>query len=118
MDKKLPSKKQQELLRFVDGFIKGNGYGPSYREIQKALGYKSVSTVAVHIDGLVTKGLLAKTGEYRARSVELVVENKTNPDLIGLGWLKQQEKKLRAAQKVDEADCLVKAITILDQKSS
>lgn len=65
------SKRQQELLSFVDGFIKGNGYGPSYREIMRALGYKSVSTVAIHIDALITKGYLARR-DKSARSLEVV----------------------------------------------
>ena len=65
------SKKQQELLQFVDGFIKGNGYGPSYREIMRALGYKSVSTVAVHVEGLIAKGYLRRQGSS-ARSLEVV----------------------------------------------
>lgn len=65
------SKRQRELLQFVDGFIKGNGYGPSYREIMRALGYKSVSTVAIHIDGLIAKGYLRKT-THSARSLEVV----------------------------------------------
>ena len=65
------SKKQQELLSFVDGFIKGNGYGPSYREIMRALGYKSVSTVAIHIEGLIAKGYLARR-DKSARSLEVV----------------------------------------------
>jgi len=71
------SKKQRELLNFVDGFIKGNGYGPSYREIMRALGYKSVSTVAVHIDGLIAKGFLIKR-DHSARSLE-VVSTDTRP---------------------------------------
>lgn len=66
-----PSKKQRELLSFIDGFIKGNGYGPSYREIMRALNYKSVSTVAVHVEGLIAKGLLIKHGRS-ARSLEVV----------------------------------------------
>lgn len=44
------TKKQKQMLDFIDGFIKGNGYSPTYREIMRALGYKSVSTVAKHID--------------------------------------------------------------------
>jgi SOS-response transcriptional repressor LexA len=68
-----PSKKQRELLSFIDGFIKGNGYGPSYREIMRALDYKSVSTVAVHVDGLITRGLLYKK-DHSARSLEVVTE--------------------------------------------
>jgi repressor LexA len=65
------SKRQRELLNFVDGFIQGHGYGPSYREIMRALGYKSVSTVAVHIDGLMAKGYLHKH-DRSARSLEVV----------------------------------------------
>lgn len=65
------SKRQRELLNFVDGFIQGHGYGPSYREIMRALGYKSVSTVAVHIDGLMAKGYLRKHNRS-ARSLEVV----------------------------------------------
>ncbi len=65
------SKRQQELLSFVDGFIKENGYGPSYREIMTALGYKSVSTVAIHIDNLISKGYLSRH-DKSARSLEVV----------------------------------------------
>jgi len=71
MEKQRSSKKQRELLNFVDIFIQGHGYGPSYREIMRALGYKSVSTVAVHIDGLIAKGYLNKR-DHSARSLEVV----------------------------------------------
>jgi SOS-response transcriptional repressor LexA len=69
-----PSKKQRELLNFIDGFIKGNGYGPSYREVMRALDYKSVSTVATHIDGLITRGYLRKK-DNSARSLEVVAQD-------------------------------------------
>ena len=65
------TKRQKELLDYVDGFIKENGYGPSYREIMNAIGYKSVSTVAIHIDGLISKGFLRKR-DNSARSLEVV----------------------------------------------
>lgn len=68
------TKRQKELLDFVDGFIKEHGYGPSYREIMNGLGYKSVSTVAVHVDGLIAKGYLNKR-DNSARSLELVSAN-------------------------------------------
>lgn len=71
MDNQRASKKQRELLQFIDGFIKGNGFGPSYREIMRALGYKSVSTVAIHVDGLITRGYLRKA-THSARSLEVV----------------------------------------------
>lgn len=71
MDMNRSTKKQRELLNFIDSFIQGNGYGPSYREIMRALGYKSVSTVAVHVDGLMKKGYLRKRDHF-ARSLEVV----------------------------------------------
>lgn len=105
------TKKQQELLRFVDGFIKGNGYGPSYREVMRALGYKSVSTVAVHVDALIAKGFLKKS-EYSARSIELVEQSTENKHLT---WLRAQAKKLRAKELTEDADTLDAAIAILEK---
>ncbi len=67
-----PTKKQRELLSFIDGFIKGNGYGPSYREIMRALDYKSVSTVATHINGLIERGWLVKK-DNSARTLEVKI---------------------------------------------
>jgi repressor LexA len=71
-----PTKKQKELLSFIDGFIKGNGYGPSYREIMRALDYKSVSTVATHINGLIARGWLVKK-DNSARTLEVVMPGDT-----------------------------------------
>lgn len=65
-----PSKKQRELLSYIEAFIKTNGYGPSYREIMHALHYKSVSTVAIHVDNLIKKGQLRKR-DHSARSLEV-----------------------------------------------
>ncbi len=65
------TKRQKELLQFVDAFIKDQGYGPSYREIMSGIGYKSVSTVATHIEGLIAKGYLNKR-DHSARSLEVV----------------------------------------------
>src|SRR5690349_22603607 len=92
MSEKRASKKQRELLTFIDTFIKTTGYGPSYREIMRALDYKSVSTVAVHIDGLITAGLLQKT-DNSARSLE-IIDQKTeqNPDRPYIDWLKKHIK--------------------------
>ena len=68
------TKKQKELLAYVDNFIKEHGYGPSYREVMSGMGYKSVSTVAVHIDGLIDRGYLRKR-DNSARSLEVISTN-------------------------------------------
>ena len=70
------TKRQKELLEYVDAFIQEHGYGPSYREIMNSIGYKSVSTVAIHIEGLIAKGFLRKT-DNSARSLEVVTTNAT-----------------------------------------
>ena len=95
------SKKQLELLKFVDGFIKGNGYGPSYREIMRSLGYKSVSTVAIHVENLITKGYLRRT-DKSARSLEVVtLETSEITKSTGKDW-KTELHGYIAAQKLDE----------------
>jgi repressor LexA len=114
------SKKQQELLQFIDGFIKGNGYGPSYREIMRALGYKSVSTVAVHVDGLITKGYLRKK-DHSARSIEVVtLRNDTVKQQVavltvpGMKWLEGEiEKRIKAEDDKDQIITLITAAEIL-----
>jgi SOS-response transcriptional repressor LexA len=116
MPEKRPSKKQRELLSFIDGFIKGYGYGPSYREIMRALDYKSVSTVAVHVDGLITRGLLRKI-DNSARSLEVVSQAPVkNPEDEHITWLKKQINKLQSdesTQSSAKVDTLEKALQIL-----
>ena len=64
-----PTKKQRELLTFIEQFIATNGYSPSYREIMKGLNYTSVATVSLHINKLIRRGHLAKR-DHSARSLE------------------------------------------------
>jgi hypothetical protein len=75
-----PSKKQHELLSFIEGFIAEHGYGPSYREIMRSLDYKSVSTVSVHINGLIARGHLQKK-DNSARSLEVI--GVSTPKVVG-----------------------------------
>lgn len=66
-----PTKKQKELLDFIDKFITEHGYSPSYREIMNAQNYNSVATVALHVNSLIKRGHLRKR-ENSARSLEIV----------------------------------------------
>ena len=97
---KRPTKKQKELLSFIDGFIKGNGYGPSYREIMRALDYRSVSTVATHVNGLIARGWLIKK-DNSARTLEVVEPSKSDsPKPSAAASAKTAEQEIRA--KLDE----------------
>jgi repressor LexA len=66
-----PTKKQKELLTFIESFIAEHGYSPSYREIMTGLNYNSVATVALHINNLIKRGHLVKR-DNSARSLEVV----------------------------------------------
>lgn len=64
------TKKQKQLYDFIVNFIKQHGFSPTFREIAAGLGYKSIATVAKHIDNLVAAGCLIKTDRV-GRSLEL-----------------------------------------------
>ena len=66
-----PTKKQKELLSFIEAFIAEHGYSPSYREVMSGLNYNSVATVALHINNLIRRGHLRKR-DQSARSLEVV----------------------------------------------
>jgi len=66
-----PTKKQKELLGFIEAFIVEHGYSPSYREIMNGLQYTSVATVALHVGNLIQRGHLRKR-DHSARSLEVV----------------------------------------------
>ena len=66
------TKKLKVLLDFITEFVQTSGYSPTLREIMQALGYKSVATVAKHVDNLVALGYVRKR-EGEARSLEVVV---------------------------------------------
>ena len=110
------TKKQRELLAFIDSFIKGNNYGPSYREIMRALGYKSVSTVAVHVDGLIRAGYLRKK-DNSARSIEVVILGSVSSRAVDEHeiWLQKRiQEKLSDPATTDEQKVILNdAIEIL-----
>lgn len=106
------TKKQKELLNFIDGFIKGNGYGPSYREVMRALEYKSVSTVASHVDGLIARGYLEKTSTS-ARSLAVVkqpAEQQTREQ-----WLAQELRAHRRQLTATDSPEATQTIESIDR---
>ena len=73
-----PTKKQRELLGFIETFIAEHGYSPSYREIMNGQGYNSVATVALHVNSLIKRGHLKKR-DNSARSLEVVNTGEAAP---------------------------------------
>lgn len=86
-----PTKKQKELLEYIEGFITVHGYSPSYREIMNGLQYTSVATVALHVGNLIKRGHLRKR-DHSARSLEVVTQFEPSAT-DSVGELKTNEVK-------------------------
>ncbi len=120
-----PTKKQRELLLFIEQFIGEHGYSPSYREIMNGLNYNSVATVALHVNSLIRRGHLRKR-DHSARSLELVeqVDNPITTNEIKPGEEKWLVKKVEhffseaeagaiSQQELDELYVLIGALKVL-----
>jgi len=87
-----PTKKQKELLAFIERFIAEQGYSPSYREIMNGLQYNSVATVALHVNNLIKRGHLVKR-EHSARSLEVVAPVGIVDAKLPTNEIKESEEK-------------------------
>lgn len=92
-----PTKKQKELLDFIERFIVENGYSPSYREIMNGLQYTSVATVALHVNNLIKRGHLVKR-EHSARSLEVVAPVGISEAKLPTNEVKESEEKWLVAK--------------------
>lgn len=64
--------KERRVYDYIDMTLRKNGYSPSIRDIQEALGIKSTSTVNAYLDRLEEKGAISRTAS-KSRTV------RTNP---------------------------------------
>ena len=65
------TKKQRQILDYVESFVETNGYSPSYEEIAEHFGYNSLATVHEHLTNLEQMGFLRKNYN-KSRSLEVV----------------------------------------------
>lgn len=73
------TRKQKEVLDFVEQYRRGHGYAPTLREIGEALGLSSVATVYQHLKHLEAKGLIRREGG-RARQMEMTTPVERDED--------------------------------------
>ncbi|NLX77784.1 MAG: transcriptional repressor LexA [Clostridiaceae bacterium] len=66
--------KQKQILDFVNRQVQEKGYPPSVREICKAVGFKSTSTVHSYLAALEEKGLIVKDPS-KTRALKVVDKN-------------------------------------------
>ena len=65
------TKRQREVLDFLNEFIEGHGYAPSLNEIGRRFGLSSLATVHKHLTNLQDKGFIRRAWN-RSRSLEVV----------------------------------------------
>lgn len=65
------TEKQKEILEFVDKEVREKGYPPSVREICKAIGFKSTSTVYNHLEKLKKMGYIHKDPS-KPRAIKII----------------------------------------------
>jgi len=65
------TKRQKQILNFIEESIRKNGYAPSLDEISQHFELHSISTIHKHLVNLEDKGLI-KRHWNRARAIELV----------------------------------------------
>ncbi|HSW85296.1 MAG TPA: hypothetical protein VLF79_01615 [Candidatus Saccharimonadales bacterium] len=95
-----PTKKQKEMLGFIEAFIAEHGYSPSYREIMAGLNYNSVATVALHVNNLIKRGQLRKR-DHSARSLEVLAASQNLTKVTSNNIAPGEEKWL--VEKVEHA---------------
>ncbi len=64
------TRRQKEILDFIEGFIDDRGYSPSFEEIAGFFQYRSLATVHEHLSNLQAKGYIRKNYN-ESRSIEL-----------------------------------------------
>jgi repressor LexA len=65
------TRRQKEMMDFLDDYIERNGYAPTIEETADHFGLRSLATVHKHLTNLQKKGLI-KRDWNRSRALELV----------------------------------------------
>jgi repressor LexA len=95
------TKRQKEILDFVNEFIEDNGYAPSYREIGDHFKLSSTATVAEHVQGLENKGFL-KTDPNEARSIEIIENERAEAIFLSLAGLITAGEPIEAVEDKEQ----------------
>lgn len=67
------TKRQRQILSFLEDQIRTNGFAPSFEEIARKFSFSSLATVHEHLTNLEKKGYIART-HNESRSIQLVTQ--------------------------------------------
>jgi repressor LexA len=100
------TKRQQEIFDFIKQYCEENGYPPTVRDIGKAVGLASSSTVHAHLANLEKRGLIRRD-PTKPRALELLdravegVKNLVSPGLPLVGQVAAGQPLL-AEENIEE----------------
>ncbi len=78
------TRKQHELLTFIDGHLKSTGFSPSFEEMKEALQLRSKSGIHRLISALEERGFLRRR-HHRARALEVMrLPNENGREIVAL----------------------------------
>jgi repressor LexA len=69
------TKRQKEILDFIEQGIQANGYAPTLEEIGARFSLRSLATVHKHVSNLEAKGLIRRKWNH-SRAIELVTHRR------------------------------------------
>lgn len=78
-----PVNKQLEIYEYIKSQIQEKGYPPSVREICKAVGLSSTSTVHAHLSKLEQKGYIRKD-PTKPRAIELLKDSLIKKEMVDI----------------------------------
>ena len=79
------TKRQSEILVYLQGHIQDQGYAPSFEEIAERFGFQSLATVHEHLTNLERKGYI-KRNYNESRAIE-ILPSEASPRAIELPLL-------------------------------
>src|SRR4026208_2435007 len=65
------TKRQKEILSYLESHIQGRGFAPSFEEIAEHFSFTSLATVHEHLTNLERKGYIRRS-HNESRSIEMV----------------------------------------------
>lgn len=65
------TRRQKQILDYLESYIQANGYAPSFEEIAEQFDFRSLATVHEHLTNLERKGYIRRT-HNESRAIEMV----------------------------------------------
>lgn len=85
------TKRQREILEYINGFVESHGHDPSYSQIALYIGVRSKSGIGKHIAALEQQGLLARRREGGHFRLELHPHETLEQMTCHVEWLELPE---------------------------